>query len=114
MRWQRKRNIAGVCRVTGTPTMGTPAQNERSHQYAVNKKAAQMDPNIGKELYKIMDALVVLKIDLKCDPHIPGQTLVLSADKARDACEALETASASIKNLAAALNGSQGGKAPPH
>jgi len=73
-----------------------------------------MDPNIGKELYKIMDALVVLKIDLKCDPHIPGQTLVLSADKARDACEALETASASIKNLAAALNGSQGGNAPTH
>ena len=94
--------------------MGTTAQNERSHQYAVNKKATQMDPNIGKELYKIMDALVALKIDLKCDPHIPGQTLVLSADKARDACEALETASASIKNLAAALNGSQGGNAPPH
>jgi len=64
-----------------------------------------MEPDIGRELYKIMDALVALKIDLSCDPHIPGEALVLSAEKARDACEALETASASIKYLAAALNG---------
>ncbi|HEV8380783.1 MAG TPA: hypothetical protein VGQ29_04310 [Gemmatimonadales bacterium] len=70
-----------------------------------------MDPNIGRELYRIMDALVALRIDLKCDPYIPGQTLVLSADKARDACEALDAASASIKQLAAALNG---GNAPRH
>lgn len=64
-----------------------------------------MEPDIGRELYKVMDALVALKIDLSCDPHIPGEALVLSAEQARDACEALETASASIKLLAAALNG---------
>jgi hypothetical protein len=52
-----------------------------------------------------MDALVALKIDLSCDPHIPGESLVLSATKARDACEALHSATASIKQLAAALNG---------
>ncbi len=73
-----------------------------------------MDTNIGKELYNIMDALVALRIDLNCDPHIPGEVLVLSADKARDACEALEAASASIKQLAAALNGGQGGSTPGH
>ena len=73
-----------------------------------------MDTNIGKELYKIMDALVALKVDLKCDPCIPGEILVLSADKARDACEALESASASIKHLAAALNGRLSDSAPPH
>jgi|GEM_PF-2127082 len=64
-----------------------------------------MEPDIGRELYKVMDALVALKIDLSCDPHIPGEALVLSAEKARDACEALETASESIKHLAAALDG---------
>jgi hypothetical protein len=64
-----------------------------------------MEPDIGRELYKIMDALVALKIDLSCDPHIPGEALVLSAEKSRDACEALDTASTSIKHLAAALNG---------
>jgi len=65
-----------------------------------------MQPDdIGKELYKIMDALVALKVDLSCDPHVPGETLVLSADKSRDACEALDSAFASIRNLAAAFNG---------
>jgi len=63
-----------------------------------------MEPDIERELYKVMDALVALKVDLSCDPHIPGEALVLSAEKARDACEALETASASIKHVAAALN----------
>ena len=73
-----------------------------------------MEPNIGRELYRVMDALVALKCDLSCDPYIPGERLVLSADKARDACEALETASASIKQLAAALNGGEIGDASKH
>ena len=64
-----------------------------------------MEPDIGRELYKVMDALVALKVDLSCDPHVPGEMLVLSAEKARDACEAIETASASLKHLAVALNG---------
>ena len=113
MRWQRKSNIAVVYRPIQR-TRGTTAENERSHRDAVNKKAARMDPNIGRELYKIVDALVALKIDLKCDPHIPGEVLVLSADKARDACEAIETASVSLKHPADALNGRKSGDPPPH
>jgi hypothetical protein len=73
-----------------------------------------MEPDIERELYKIMDALVALKIDLSCDPHIPGEALVLSAEKARDACEALESASASIKHVAAALNGGRVGDESRH
>jgi hypothetical protein len=73
-----------------------------------------MDPDIGRELYKVMDALVALKVDLSCDPHIPGETLVLSAEKSRDACDALETASESIKRLAAVLNGGEVGDASKH
>jgi hypothetical protein len=73
-----------------------------------------MDPDIGRELYKVMDALVALKCDLSCDPYIPGETLVLSAEKSRDACDALETASASIKQLAAVLNGGEVGDASKH
>ncbi|HEV8256888.1 MAG TPA: hypothetical protein VGR42_07940 [Casimicrobiaceae bacterium] len=73
-----------------------------------------MDPDIGRELYKVMDALVALKVDLSCDPHIPGETLVLSAEKSRDACDALETASASIRHLAAVLNGGGVGDASKH
>ena len=73
-----------------------------------------MEPDIGKELYKVMDALVALKVDLSCDPHIPGETLVLSAEKSRDACDALETASAAIKHLAAVLNGGVAGDPSKH
>jgi hypothetical protein len=70
-----------------------------------------MDTDIGRELYNIMDALVALKIDLDCDPHVPGDTLILSADKARDACEALESASASLRQLVAALDDRESGHA---
>ena len=73
-----------------------------------------MEPDIGRELYRVMDALVALKCDLSCDPYIPGETLVLSAEKSRDACDALETASASIKQLAAVLNGGEVGDASKH
>jgi hypothetical protein len=72
-----------------------------------------MERKIDRNLYKVMDALVALKVDLSCDPHVPGETLVLSADKARDACEALETASASIKDLVSELGGGAGDK-PRH
>ena len=73
-----------------------------------------MDPDLGKELYKVMDALAALKCDLSCDPHLPGETLVLSAEKSRDACDALEAASAAIKHLAAELNGGVPGDTSTH
>jgi hypothetical protein len=64
-----------------------------------------MNTNIGRELFSIMDALVALRIDLKCDPCIAGEVLVLSADKARAACEALDAASTSIREIVANLGG---------
>lgn len=73
-----------------------------------------MEPNVGRELYRVMDALVALKCDLSCDPHVPGEMLVLSADRARDACEALDVASTSLRNLAAELNGGMSGDKAPH
>ena len=73
-----------------------------------------MDPNIGEELYKVMDALVALRLDLECDPEIPGETLVLSAEKARDACDAIESATESIKHLAAAFGDDAPGEDPLH
>ena len=69
-----------------------------------------MDLNISKELSNVMDCLAALKIDLSCEPHIPGETLVLSAAKSRDACEALSSAFDSIKQLAVALNGKELGE----
>jgi hypothetical protein len=63
-----------------------------------------MELGVSKELYKVMDALAALKIDLECEPHIPGEALVLSATRSRDACAALVSAVTAMKKLAAMLN----------
>ena len=64
-----------------------------------------MELAVSKELYKVMDALAALKLDLECEPSIPGDVLVLSAAKSRDACAALASAMTSIKKLASMLGG---------
>jgi hypothetical protein len=64
-----------------------------------------MERGVSKELYNVMDALAALKLDLECEPHIPGDVLVLSAAKSRDACTALSSAMNSIKKLAGMLGG---------
>ena len=64
-----------------------------------------MELAVSKELYKVMDALAALKLDLECEPAIPGDVLVLSAAKSRDACAALASAMTSIKKLASMLDG---------
>ena len=67
--------------------------------------ARTMELGVSKELYKVMDALAALKIDLECEPHIPGDALVLSATTSRDACAALVSAMTAIKKLVAMLDG---------
>ncbi len=64
-----------------------------------------MNTNVGKMLYDIMDALVALRMDLKCDPRIGGEILVLSAERARAACEALDAASSSIRHILVEIEG---------
>jgi hypothetical protein len=64
-----------------------------------------MEREVSRELYNVMDALAALKLDLECEPAIPGDVLVLSAAKSRDACAALASAMTSIKKLASVLGG---------
>jgi hypothetical protein len=73
-----------------------------------------MNTNIGKELYDVLDALVALRIELNCDPCTPGEVLVLSAARARAACEALDAADASIREIVAHLGGGNPGLLPRH
>lgn len=73
-----------------------------------------MEQELSRELYNVMDALAALKIDLECEPHLPGDALVLSASKSRDACAALVSATASIKKLADMLDGKRPNDKPPH
>jgi hypothetical protein len=73
------------------------------------KKGHAMEPKVSHELYNIMDALAAIKMDLTCETHTPGETLVLSAAQARGACKALEAASASITKIRAVLQGKDAG-----
>jgi hypothetical protein len=63
-----------------------------------------MESKISYELYNIMDALAAIKMDLRCEKHIAGETVMLSAAQARGACKALETAAASVEKIRVALN----------
>ena len=67
-----------------------------------------MELGVSRELYKVMNALAALKIDLECEPHIPGDALVLSATKSRDACAALASAMTAMKKLVPMLDGKPG------
>jgi len=64
-----------------------------------------MELGVSRELYKVMDALAALKIDLECESNLPGDAMVLSATRSRDACAALVSAMTAIKKLAAMLDG---------
>lgn len=73
-----------------------------------------MEQQLSRELYNVMDALAALKIDLECEPHLPGDALVLSASKSREACAALVSATASIRKLADMLDGRGSDDKPAH
>jgi hypothetical protein len=51
---------------------------------------------------------------LQCDPHLAGDELVLSAEKARNACEALDVASHSLRHLVYTYGEAQDGDTPLH
>jgi hypothetical protein len=51
------------------------------------------------EVGKILDSLAVLGADLKCADDVPDDTLVLNAQKTRNACAALAEAVAALKQI---------------
>jgi ribosome-associated translation inhibitor RaiA len=67
------------------------------------------------EAGKVLDALSALAVDLSCDCEIPADTLILSAQKTRDACAAIDEAVLALKtiirNSEAAGGGPLSGKA---
>ena len=51
------------------------------------------------EVCKVLDALAALAVDLTCDCDVPPDTLILSAQKARDACAAIEEGVTALRNI---------------
>ncbi|MEP7063322.1 MAG: hypothetical protein ABI881_13080 [Betaproteobacteria bacterium] len=48
---------------------------------------------------KVLDSLAVLSSDLACQTHVPPHTLILRADKLKDACDAIDEAVRSLRHI---------------
>ena len=53
----------------------------------------------GKEAGKVLDALAAISVQLSCHANAPPHTLVLSATKVRETCDAIDEAVASLKKI---------------
>jgi hypothetical protein len=65
------------------------------------------------EVCKILDALAALAVDLSCDCDVPPDTLILSAQKTRDACIAIEESVAALRTILQISVAAGGGPVPP-
>ena len=51
------------------------------------------------EVCKVLDSLSALAVDLSCDCEVAPETLILSAQKARDACAAIEEGVTALRSI---------------
>lgn len=66
------------------------------------------------EVCTVLDSLVALSQDLACHKGETRETLVLSAGKTQDACEAIEVAVASLRQILEIAEEAGGGPIPKH
>jgi len=64
------------------------------------------------EVCKVLDALEALAVDLTCDCEVPPDTLILSAQKARDACAAIEEGVTALRKILQISVAAGGGPVP--
>ena len=53
----------------------------------------------SKEAGKVLDALAAISVQLSCHANAPPHTLVLSASKVRETCDAIDEAVTSLKKI---------------
>lgn len=64
------------------------------------------------EVCKVLDALTALSVDLSCHCELPPDTLILSAQKTRDACSAIDEAVGALKTILQLSEAAGGGPIP--
>ena len=64
------------------------------------------------EVCKVLDALAALAVDLSCDCEVAPDTLILSAQKTRDACAAIEESVTALRNILQISVAAGGGPIP--
>jgi hypothetical protein len=65
------------------------------------------------EVARVLDTLSALAVDLSCHCDVPPDTLILSAQKTRDACAAIEEGVAALKAILEISEAAGGGPIPP-
>ena len=65
------------------------------------------------EVCKVLDSLSALAVDLTCDCEVPPDTLILSAQKTRDACAAIEESVTALRSILEISVANGGGPIPP-
>ncbi len=65
------------------------------------------------EVCKVLDALSALAMDLSCHCDVPPDTLILSAQKTRQACDAIEEGVSALKSILHISEAAGGGPIPP-
>jgi hypothetical protein len=73
-----------------------------------------MDPTkeTAVEVSKVLDALTALSVDLSCHCEVPPNTLILSAQKTRDACAAIDEAVSALRSILQISEAAGGGPIP--
>ena len=64
------------------------------------------------EVCKVLDVLSTLAVDLSCHCDVPPDTLILSAQKTRDACAAIDEGVAALKAILRISEAAGGGPIP--
>ena len=64
------------------------------------------------EVCKVLDSLSALAVDLSCHCDVPPDTMILSAQKTRDACAAIETGVAALRKILQISVAAGGGPIP--
>ena len=65
------------------------------------------------EVCTVLDSLAALSQDLRCHKSTTRETLVLSAGKTQDACDAIEAAVAALREILEIASDAGGGPIPP-
>lgn len=64
------------------------------------------------EVSRVLDSLSALAVDLSCQCDVPPDTLILSAQRTRDACAAIEEGVAALKSILEISEAAGGGPIP--
>jgi hypothetical protein len=64
------------------------------------------------EVCKVLDTLSALAVDMSCHCDVPPDTLILSAQRTRDACAAIDEGVAALKTILQISVANGGGPIP--